>query len=156
MPSIARLLHIRHRAIVNTDWESKLIALWASIELIWGTEESEDKFLTSEEQEAIEKALSELSLPDDRRKKVLGHIKILKKRTKNDRIIEGIEKLSCAQGQDISKRIRDTHSLRSKCVHGSLLSSDELQRAQEHIRFMMLAINELITESFSKIGIRLA
>jgi hypothetical protein len=152
--SLAELLHVRHRAIINTDWESKLVSLWASIELIWGIEIPDNQFLTQEERDAVEEALS--FLEENRRKTVVDHVKSLRKKTRNDRIIEGLEKLACARGKDVRRKVGDIHHLRSKCVHGTLLNSDETQRAEDHLRFMMQVIDELITAKLSEVGISLS
>ncbi len=159
--SLTQLLHIRHRSILDTNLESKLISLWASIEAQWGTEQKDDHLLAKEEEKTIEERLKFLvdenaedpSQSKAKYNRVINHIKTLRRRTKNERIIEGISRLACARDEEVRERVRGIHALRSKCVHGTLLEPTELETAQRHIQFMMRILNELITEEMRGINI---
>jgi hypothetical protein len=150
--TLSKLLHIRHRAILDSNLESKLITLWASMEAQWGEENNEDHLLTEEERKQIKKAIS--FLPENKSSKVIDRISSLKSKTKNDRIIEGISKLDCSQGKNVNEFVRDAFKLRSKFSHGEAMKLDNQKKINEHIAFMLMIIEELIVEKFAEKNIQ--
>jgi len=146
--SLTELLRIRHRAILDSSLESKLITLWSAIEATWGEEEKGDFLLTEEENREIAEAIK--FLPKVKFNKIIDKVNTLKNKTKNDKIIDEIGKLDCANGiKDLGKKTRDIFSMRSKFSHGSLLSEKDVDIVNHYIAFMMQIFDELISKKLS-------
>jgi len=148
---LLRLLHVRHRALLESNLESRLISLWAFIEDLWAKEESDDKLLTSEECNKIKKALGEISMSVEKRDEVINVISKLKKisKTKNAKITEQIKNLECGKEWDI-KNTKEMYSMRSQFAHGNLMESTQEQDVQYYISILIKILNELITNEFLK------
>jgi hypothetical protein len=147
---LARLLHVRHRALLESNLESRLITLWAFIEDLWAEEETDDKLLTHEESEKIRTALKNSSVPPEKLQEVMNVISVLKKKsnTKHAKITEQIIKLESGKGWDIEKT-KKVHRMRSKFAHGNRMKPDQEQDVRHYISFLMEILNELIAKEFS-------
>ncbi len=149
--SLSRLLHIRHRAILDSSPESKLITLWSFIEGYWGEEEDQDKLFTVVELKKIKDALT--FLPRGKFDKAMNLIGKLKHKTINDKIIEKAKELECTKGWD-DDSIRRIHALRSKFSHGESMRPEDQEETNHFISFMLQIIDELITQKFSQYNIK--
>jgi hypothetical protein len=149
--SLAELLHVRHRAILDSDLESKLIALWSSIEVQWGEEDKQDRLLSPEEHKAVKKALD--FLPQGKFSKIIDQISKLKNKARNDKIIEGISNLQCTREWDVKRTIRDIHALRSRFAHGNIMSPDDRAETELCVSIMLQIIDELITQKLAEYNI---
>jgi hypothetical protein len=149
--SITELLHIRHRAILDSNPESKLITLWSFIEGYWGEDDNQDKLLSASELKIAKDGLK--FLPLDKFDKAINLLNKLKNKTRNDKIIEKIKELDCTKGWD-DETVRQIHSLRSKFSHGQSMSPEEQEETNRFISFMLQIIDELITQKFSQYNIK--
>jgi hypothetical protein len=149
-----RLLHVRHRALLESNLESRLIALWAFLEDLWAEDETDDKLLTQEEFDKVKNALGAVPIPLEKRKEVTGVISTLKKKsnTKHSKITEQINRLECGKGWDIEDT-RKIHRMRSRFAHGNSIRPDQEQDVRRYISFLIEILNELIAKEFSKYGI---
>jgi hypothetical protein len=150
--SLDQLLHVRHRAILDSTLESKLIALWSSVEAQWGEETKEDRLLSLDEYRETKRALKD-TLELEKFKKIVNIISKIKRKTKNDKIKEGIKKLQCANEWDVDATVKEIHSLRSKFAHGQIMSPNDQKKAQHYIDIMLQIIDELITQKLVKYNI---
>jgi len=149
--SLAELLHVRHRAILDSNLESELIALWSSIEAQWGEEDKQDRLLSPEEYKRVKKALD--FLPQGKYSRIIDQISKLKNKTRNDKIIKGISNLQCAREWDVKRTVRDIHALRSRFAHGNIMSPDDQARTERYVSTMLQIIDELITQKLAKYNI---
>lgn len=150
--SLPELLRVRHRAILDSSLESKLITLWSAIESQWGQEEKNNELLSEEEIGLLQKAITFLG--KEKSDTVIKHVKKLNVKTKNDRIIAEVEKIKSVAGWEVNKTIKDIFSLRSKFAHGGLLREKEVEKVKKYISFMLQIIDELINDQMSEIGVR--
>jgi hypothetical protein len=143
--SLVELLRIRHRAILDSSLESKLITLWSSVEAMWGEEEKEDILLTKEEKEKVADSIE--FLPETKFRKVVERVSTLKNKTKNDKIVEEIGKLDCGKSiEGLSKKVRDIFSMRSRFAHGKFLSEQDVDVVSHYVTFLMQIFDELIAK----------
>ena len=152
--SLPELLRVRHRAILDSSLESKLITLWSAIEAQWGQERKNNELLSEEEMEKLQESLTFLT--EEKIDTVIKHVKRLNSKTKNDRIIAEIEEMNSLRGWDINKAIKDIFSLRSKFAHGGLLKEKEVGKVRNYISFMLQIIDELINYQLFEIGVHFA
>lgn len=149
-----RLLHVRHRALLESNLESRLIALWAFVEDLWADDETDDKLLTSEEFNKVKNALATGSIPSEKLEEIINVISSLKKKsnTKHAKITNQIKKLECGKEWQIEDT-REIHRMRSRFAHGNLMKPSQEQDVRRYIAFLMEILNELITQEFLKYGI---
>lgn len=145
--SLEQLLRVRHRAVLDSNLESKLITLWSAIEVHWGDRDHGDQLITREENNQIKRCLEFLG--DNKVDKIINKISELKIKTKNDRISDGVKSLACMKKYDTGRLIREIHSLRSKFAHGKAMNETESKRALEIINIAMQILNEEIGKYFA-------
>jgi hypothetical protein len=149
--SVQQLLRVRHRAILDSSLESKLITLWAAIEAEWGEENHEDQLITREEKRQIEENLKFLG--EEKVKKIIEQIGRLKSTTKNDRIAAGVGALDCTKGLNAGELVREIGRWRSKFAHGEALDEKDRDKVTGMINTLMQILNEVIRKQFESIGI---
>lgn len=149
--SLEQLLRVRHRAVLDSNLESKLITLWSAIEEHWGERDHGDQLITAEEKRQMKKHLAFLG--ESKVDKVIQKIAELKIKTKNQRISEGVRTLACIEGYDADRLIKEIHGFRSKFAHGKAMDETERKRVLEIISIAMQILNEEIEHYFSVAGI---
>jgi len=150
-PSLPELLRIRHRAILDSSLESKLITLWSGIEAQWGAEDKCDFLVTQGERDTISNVLH--FIDPSKKKKIIEQISKIKTKTKNDKILEGIGNLDCTNGWDLKKTISGIHSLRSKYAHGEVMTTKDCAEVNRYIPFMYQIFDELINQKLLEYNI---
>jgi hypothetical protein len=145
--SLSELLNIRHRAVLDSSRESKIITLWSAIEAQWGDEDTKDLLLSEEERDEIKQRLS--FLPDSKFGKVVDQISKLKNKTRNEKIIDEIHRLGCFDGWNISATIRKIHALRSKFAHGGIMEQKDFDDVHSSISFLMQVVDTLISNKLA-------
>ncbi len=155
--SLIELLRIRHRAILDSSLESKLITLWAGIEEMWGEEKDQDLLLSKDEHKNIKKAIKPLVYSKKVPQKynlIIQVISKLKNKTRNEIIIEELGKLECAkQWSDLPKTIGEIFACRSRFAHGKSLKEDDVSLVNNYISYLMKVFDELISKKLSELGI---
>lgn len=148
--SALNLLRIRHRAILDSSLESKLITLWAGIEELWGDEAYQNSLLSQNEYSKIKRAIKPIVYTSKAPQKynlivqLIGKLKI---KTKNERIIDELRKLECSgQWDDIPKTIGSIFSYRSKFAHGKSLEVGDLDLVRSYISYLIAVFDELISD----------
>jgi len=144
--SIWELLRIRHRAVLDSTLESKMLTLWSAFETLWGEENQNDRLFSESEKYEIKKALNFLS--PEKNKKVLESINKIKTKTKNDYLISEISKFKCMLNINTSKTVREMFYYRSKFAHGGAIAEDEQDRVTYLVSLMFKILEELITNRF--------
>lgn len=152
---LVRILHVRHRALLESNLESRLIVLWAFIEDLWTEDETDDKLLTHEEYEVLKNAVRTTTIAPEKLTEVLHVISGLKKKsnTKHAKITEQINKLEVGKEWDI-ECTRKVHQMRSRFAHGNMMKPNQEPEVRRYITFLMEIINELIAQEFLKNGVR--
>ncbi|RJP48930.1 MAG: hypothetical protein C4583_13495 [Anaerolineaceae bacterium] len=148
--SLTELLQVRHRSVLDSSLESKLVTLWSSIEALWGKEDEQDFLFSADEKDEISKALSFLGSKHSKVVELLGK---MKSKTKNEKIIEEIQQLECVKGWEVDKTVKRIHDLRSKFVHGGILREKQVSEVIRLISFMMKILNELIAKKLLELNI---
>ncbi|MBI5934264.1 MAG: hypothetical protein HY867_11200 [Chloroflexi bacterium] len=155
--SLIELLRVRHRAILDSSLESKLITLWAGIEEMWGEELEQDFLLSSDEYKKVKKAIRPIfntKIAHQKYDVILQVLSKLKSKTKNEKIIKELDNLECSkQWPDLKKTIGEIFSFRSRFAHGKSISANDINLVNLYISYLIHVYDELILQRLKALGV---
>lgn len=148
--SIAQLLRLRHRAIQDSNLESRLITLWSAIECEYDNNSNEKTLrYTSEEINEIKNSIDKKYRND-----VINCISNLKKVTRKENIISNLSKLEVFKNREsIPNLVNEIKRYRNKFAHGTPIEPEEINIVRSHVTLLFNIINEIVLNKLNQVNI---